>query len=53
MKLVCMRFLDQVFVWFGNWDNFCKFPDLRADVLIQGETENVCEVVYGQRAELL
>ena len=32
---------------------FCKFPDLRDDVLIQGEIENFCEVVYGKRAEML
>ena len=46
-----MRFLDQgVFVWFGNWDDFCQFPDLRDDVLVQGEIENFCEVVYGRGA---
>ena len=38
---------------FGYWDDFGQFPDLRVDVLIQGEIEDLCEVVYGHRAEML
>src|SRR6478609_10422614 len=44
VKLVCMRFLDQGLCLVWDWDDFCKFPDLRDDVLIQGEIENFCEV---------
>ena len=48
-----MRFLDQGLCLVWVLGEFLIVTDLRDLVLIQGGIEDFCEVVYGQRAQVL